>query len=279
MRSNDHSAPSPRPDRLPVDLQMKLSRPLAFFDLETTGLDPARDAIVEFAAVKLLPDGREAVLELLINPGVPIPTSATEIHGIDDERVKGAPTFDQLAPDIRAFLDGCDLAGFAIKRFDLPMLLGALRTAGVPLDTSGISVIDSCDIFHRREPRTLEAAVRFYTGMRHMDPHIAVADVYATIAVLGAQLERYGDLPRDVEGLHKAFHDKDMIDLSGKLRMKLGIPVINFGKFRGKPVASMQTSYLRWMLDEHVVSPDGEGVLVDEIARRGGRIQKNGEAS
>jgi DNA polymerase-3 subunit epsilon len=260
-----------------VELSLKLRRPLAFFDIETTGLDPVRDSIIEFAGVKVLPNGREQVLELLINPGVPIPPAAIEIHGIDDERVKDAPTFAALAQDIRGFLWGCDLAGFAIKRFDLPMLLGALRTAGAPLDTSGVSVIDCCDIFHRREPRTLEAAVKFYTGERHEDKHIAMGDVRATIAVLAAQLYHYADLPRDVEGLHKAFHDKDMIDLSGKLRLVHGIPVINFGKFRGKPVSSMQTSYLRWMLDEHVVSPDGEGVLVEEIARRGPRIQKDGE--
>ena len=267
---------------LKADICLGLRRPLVFFDMETTGLDPIRDHIVEFAAVKVFPlvsvspekgelpqeQQPEEELSLLIDPGVPIQPEATAVHGIDDARVAGCPRLEDVAPRIRDFLVGCDLAGFNIKRFDLPMLLAKLADHGCPLSTSDVLVIDSCDIFHRREPRTLEAAVRFYTGGRHHDKHVAMADVRATMAVLDAQLAFYEDLPRDVVALHAEYHDKDAIDLSGKLRYRHGVPCINFGKYRGQPLSSMQSSYLRWMLDERVVSDDAVPLLREMLARR-----------
>lgn len=267
---------------LGADIRRGLRRPLVFFDMETTGLDPIRDRVVELAAVKVFPWGEEEAprlaeeLSLLIDPGIPIPKEATAIHGIDDERVKGCPRLEDVAPQIRDFLVGCDLAGFNIKRFDLPMLLAKLADHGCPLSTADALVIDACDIFHRREPRTLEAAVRFYTGGRHREKHVAMADVRATMAVLDAQLAAYEDLPRDVRALHAEYHDKDAIDLSGKLRMRHGIPCINFGKYRGKPLESMQTSYIRWMIDEHVVSDDALPILREVLERRT-KADKKGE--
>jgi DNA polymerase-3 subunit epsilon len=262
---------------LGADIRRGLRRPLVFFDMETTGLDTVRDRIVELAAVKVFPLGEdgserpEEELSLLIDPEMPISPEATAVHGIDDARVAGCPIFADVAPRIREFLEGCDLSGFNIKRFDLPMLLGKLRDHGCPLDVSkdgDALVVDACDIFHRKEPRTLEAALRFYTGLRHRDKHVAMADVRATMAVLDAQLARYPDLPRDIRALHEEFHDKDAIDLSGKLRMRHGIPCINFGKYRGKPLASMQSSYIRWMIDEHVVSDDALPMLREILALR-----------
>jgi DNA polymerase-3 subunit epsilon len=250
-----------------------LTRPLVFFDLETTGLDPSRDRIIEIAAVGVMPPGTlsEDVpqqFEILFDPGIPIPEGATAIHGIDDERVKGCPRFEERAADVWAFFNGCDLAGFNVRKFDIQMLLAELARHGHPLSLDGVRVVDACDIFHRREPRSLEAALRFYCDGEHQDKHIAMGDVLATMRVLEAQLERYADLPREVGALSELFVDKGAIDLAGKLRRLHGVVCINFGKYKGKPLRSMQTSYIRWMIDEQVVSKDGEGVLLHELEER-----------
>jgi len=257
---------------MPDTFFQNLTRPLIFFDLETTGLDPAKDRIVELAAIKVHPNDSGGLepfkenLDLLFNPGVPIPKSATDIHGIDDEAVSASPIFKEYAELVYKYFLGCDLAGFNIRRFDVQMLMTELDRCGHSLSLDGVRIIDSCDIFHRREPRTLEAALRFYCHKEHDEAHIAMADVKATAMVLEAQLERYEDLPRDIGDLHKVFFDADSIDLAGKLRWINGEACINFGKYKGMLLHAVGRNYILWMRDNNVIGLDASGIIDDAVA-------------
>jgi DNA polymerase-3 subunit epsilon len=248
----------------------KLDRPLIFFDLETTGLDTNKDRIIELAAVKISPSSKKPwmdpsheKIEMLFNPGIPIPKSATDIHGIDDEDVKDCPPLNAAA--MWAFFSGCDLAGYNIRRFDVPMLLAELERHGHPLSLDGVRIIDACDIFHKREPRTLEGAMLFYCHKEHDEAHIAMGDVTATMRVLGAQLERYTDLPRETGALHEVFVDKDAVDLAGKLRWVDDHVTINFGKHKGMPLRLADRNYLLWMRDAQVIGSDAAHVIEDAL--------------
>lgn len=246
--------------RLPIELD----RPLAFFDLETTGLNPGRDRIVEMALVVLFPDGSVQERLRRFNPGVPIPAAASAIHGITDADVAGEPPFAHRARSLVELLDPCDLAGFNIRRFDLPMLLAELRRAGLAFDVSGRRIVDVQAIFHREERRDLSAAARFYLGREHEDAHSALADIRTSAAVLAAQLDRYSHLPRDVGGLHgycdecvpfETEVDRWFLDAGDGLLFRRG-------KHRGRPldeVAAQERDYLEWMLgtedmDEEVLA-------------------------
>lgn len=250
-----------------MNLFRQLKRPLVFFDLETTGVDPQSDRIVEFAAVKLQVGGGDEELTMLVNPGRPIPPVATEIHGIKDEDVADLPKFAHFAPEIYKFIDGCDLAGFNVRRFDVPLLQEELMRCGLSLDFKSLHIVDACDIFHKREPRTLEGAVKFYCGREHEKAHQALADVNATMTVLAAQLKMYADLPGTVEELHAVFHDKDAVDLGGKLRWLNEKVCINFGKYKGAPLQSVPPSYLKWMQTAGVIGADAS-VIIDRALQR-----------
>ena len=181
-------------------MELNLKRPIIFFDLETTGIDIARDRIVEISMVKVMPDGEEIVRTRRINPGMPIPAEATAIHGITDEDVKDCPLFPQIAKSLAQFIEGCDFGGFNSNRFDLPMLVEFMR-AGVDVDFRKRKFIDVQNIFHKMEQRTLVAAYKFYCGKDLADAHSAEADTLATYEVLKAQLDRYGELQNDVAAL------------------------------------------------------------------------------
>ena len=180
---------------------LDLVRPLAFFDLETTGLDLAIDRIVELAVLKLLPGGAEETLHALINPGIPIPASASDVHGIRDEDVGDKPTFAQIADRLMQFLEGCDLAGFNVIRFDLPLLKAEFTRAGLVWPEEDRNLVDAHVIYQEKERRDLTAAVKFYCGDDLADAHSALADVRATRRVVEAQIRRYPDLPNSVDGL------------------------------------------------------------------------------
>lgn len=180
---------------------LDLARPLAVFDLETTGLDVERDRIVEIAIVKMFPDGRRERYLQRVNPGVPIPPEAARVHGIRDEDVASAPGFSEIAAEVEHLLEGADLAGFNAARFDLPLLAAEFARAGRTLPLDGRAVLDAALIFHRKEPRHLAAALRFYCGRDLAGAHSADADAEACLDILEAQLARYTDLPRDVPGL------------------------------------------------------------------------------
>ncbi len=179
--------------------RFELLRPLVFFDLETTGLDPAEDRIVELAAVRMRPDGRMDLFDTLVDPRVPIPREATRVHGIDAAAVHGAPCFGDLVPRVSELLEGADLAGYNVLRFDVPLLQAELDRAGVELDLSTAAVVDVCALFKIKERRDLSTAYRFYCDAERHGGHAAAADVQATIEVLAGQLDRYSDLEPDVE--------------------------------------------------------------------------------
>ena len=228
-----------------------LERPLAVLDLETTGTDARVDRIVEVSVLKVRPNHPVEEWTRRLNPGIPIPPGATAVHGIRDADVAGAPTFEEVAPELLALLDGCDLCGFNLKRFDLRVLYAEFARVGRTLQLEGRAVVDPLEIFHTYERRDLSAAVRFYCGREHDGAHGAAADVRATAEVLDAMLARYADLPRSVAGLHAHFLDSKAADSGGRFVRVEGEVRFAFGKHRGQPldaVARREPDYLKWML-------------------------------
>jgi DNA polymerase-3 subunit epsilon len=232
---------------------LRLIKPLVVFDLETTGTDPASDKIVEICALRVIPDGGTETRTRRLDPERPIPPQATAVHGIRDEDVRGAPTFRKIARSLLEFYDGADLAGFNVLRFDAPLLQREFKECGLEFGLEQRWIVDVMTIFHRKEPRDLSAAVRYYLGRDHEGAHAAEADVVATADVLEAQLERYRDLPRTVEELDLWARGgrPGGIDRSGKFVWRRGEAVFAFGKHQGRSlrrVASETPDYLDWIM-------------------------------
>ena len=232
---------------------LKLTRPLVVFDIESTGVAPRKDRIIELAAVKLEPDGTEISKCWLLNPTVKIPPENTAIHGITDEIVKDCPTFADKADEIFAFFEGCDLSGFNADRFDIPCLEEEFSRVGRNFAPSSRKHVDVQRIYHKMEPRDLSAAVRFYLGRDHAGAHGAEADAKATLEVLKAQMEKYPSLPQTVDEMDEYLvpHDPLNADRYGMLRWKNGQLTINFGKKKGcslKKLMIDEPNYLRWII-------------------------------
>ena len=232
---------------------LKLIRPLVVFDIESTGVAPRKDRIIELAAVKLEPDGTEISKCWLLNPTVKIPPETTAIHGITDEIVKDCPTFADKADEIFAFFEGCDLSGFNADRFDIPCLEEEFSRVGKNFAPSSRKHVDVQRIYHKMEPRDLSAAVRFYLGRDHAGAHGAEADAKATLEVLKAQMEKYPSLPQTVDEMDEYLvpHDPLNADRYGMLRWKNGQLTINFGKKKGcslKKLMIDEPNYLRWII-------------------------------
>ncbi len=253
--------------------RLNLERALVGFDLETTGTDVARDRIVEIALVRVEPLGLRETFRSLVDPERPIPPSASRIHGITDDDVRGQPTIRDLAPRIHAMLEGADLAGYNSTRFDLPLLVTELERAGHPIDLAGRRHVDAMQIFHQREPRDLTAAYRFYCGKQLDGAHSALADALATLEIIDAQLVRYPDLPVDLEGLHKFCNpDEDRyVDVTRRLAWdENGDVILAFGKNRGRSLRDLATQspdYLRWMANAEF-SDDVKRVVAGALAGR-----------
>lgn len=234
-------------------MNLKLKRPIVFFDLETTGVDTATDRIVEISLVKIGVDGSKSVKTRRINPERHIPEEATEVHGITDEDVKDEPTFRQIAKSLAQYIEGCDFGGFNSNRFDLPMLVEEFMRAGVDVDFRKRKFIDVQNIFHRKEQRTLVAAYRFYCDKDLANAHSAEADTLATYEVLEAQIERYPDIGDTVEQLSEFSSNGEIVDFAGRLAMNdKGEEIFTFGKYRGQSVEEVfrkEPSYYRWMMD------------------------------
>lgn len=232
-------------------MQLNLKRPLIFFDLETTGVSPLHDRIVEISLVKVMPDGKDIARTRRIHPGMHIPAEATAVHHITDEDVKDAPSFKQIAKSLAQMFVGCDIAGYNSNRFDIPMLDEEFRRAGVDFDFTKARFIDVQTIFHKKEQRTLSAAYRFYCNRNLEDAHTAEADTRATYEVLKAQLDRYPDLVNDVQALSDFSSQNSNVDLAGKLIYdEQHREVINFGKYKGRnavEVLRKDPSYYDWI--------------------------------
>ena len=235
-------------------MKLELKRPLAFFDLETTGTDVAKDRIVEICIIKMLPDGnRETYLERL-NPTIPIPPSSSAIHGITDDDVRHCASFEYKAEEIFAFLEDCDLAGYNSNRFDIPLLIEEFLRVGDKYDLSDRRFVDVQNIFHRMEQRTLVAAYKFYCDKELVNAHSAEADVIATLEVLEAQLDKYPDLKNDVDELAEfSKGNRNTVDFAGRIALNEDEEeVFNFGKHKGKRVVDVfeqEPSYYHWMMN------------------------------
>ncbi|MBP6385816.1 MAG: 3'-5' exonuclease [Pseudarcicella sp.] len=247
-----------------MEHQLKLKKPLAFFDLETTGVSVQKDRIVEVCIAKANVDGTVTVKTRRVNPGMPIPLEASLVHGIYDADVANEPTFKQVAKSLAQFLEGCDLAGFNSNRFDVPMLVEEFLRNDVDFDIKNRRLIDAQRIYHIMEPRNLTAAYKFYCGKVLKGAHGAEADTLATLEVLNAQVkhyegvkllndkqEEYEPVQNDMDVLNEITASK-MVDLAQRMVYnKEGVEVINFGKHLGKPVVQVlkqEPSYYDWIM-------------------------------
>ena len=246
-------------------MELILTKPIAFFDLETTGIKVATDRIVEICILRLQTDGTSQTNTMRINPEMPIPPEVIAIHGITDEDVKDCPTFKQVAHELAHFLDNCDLAGFNSNHFDIPLLVEEFLRADIDFDLKGRRFVDVQNIFHKMEPRNLSAAYRFYCEKELVNAHSAEADTVATFEILKAQLDRYsevsfkdrkGNLTRpvvnDIKALSDFSYGSRTVDLIGHIIFNdKNVEVFNFGKHKGKAVAQVlrdEPSYYDWMM-------------------------------
>ena len=236
---------------------LKLDRPIVFFDLETTGRDTAKDRIVEICAIKMHQDGTEEERKFLVNPTIPIPAGASAVHGYTDEMVADQPTFAQLADELARFFTGCDLGGYNLKSYDIPLLMKEFERVGkYPINFNEIKIVDVMRIYHHKEKRDLAAAVKFYCEKEHEGAHSAQADVRATIDILKHQLLRYNDLQPNISFLHDYLSANDYVDGSKKFkRDENGEILINFGKHYAEK-ACTQPEYLKWMFEQGDFMPD-----------------------
>ncbi len=233
-------------------MQLNLRNPLVFFDVETTGLDIARDRIVEISILKVMPDGTEEQKTYRVNPTIPIPPHVTAIHGITDADVANSPKFNEIARSLANFMEGCDIAGYNSIKFDIPILAEEFLRADVWFDFHKRKLIDVQTIYHKMEQRTLSAAYKFYCDKNLADAHTAAADTYATYEVLMSQLDRYSNLENDVAKL-AAFSLKNRnLDYAGRIILNdKDEPVINFGKYKGKlalEILSKDPGYYSWIM-------------------------------
>ena len=235
-------------------MALQLVRPLCVFDLETTGLQITKDRIVQIAVIKLFPDGHTETFNELVNPCQPIPAEIAAIHGITNEMVADAPTFEVLAPRLIAFIDDADLAGYNSNKFDIPVLSEELLRCNIDFDLGARHFVDVQNIFHKMEQRTLAAAYQFYCGKQIENAHNALYDTLATLEVLQAQTEKYTDLQNDIAGLSKfSTVGNQQADFAGRLAYDENQEVCyNFGKHKGKTVAQvlkLEPGYYGWMLE------------------------------
>lgn len=234
-------------------MELNLKKPIVFLDLETTGIDPAKDRIVEISLVKVTPDGNKEVKTRRLNPEMHIPEVSSAIHHIYDKDVADCPTFQMIAKSLLAFIKGCDLAGYNSNKFDIPVLVEEFLRAGVDVDMKDTHFIDVQNIFHKMEQRTLVAAYKFYCEKDLSEAHSAEADTLATYEVLLAQLDRYPELQNDMAFLSEFSTRTQNVDFAGRIIYdEKGVEVFNFGKHKGRPVVEVlesEPSYYAWIMN------------------------------
>ncbi|PIB30198.1 DNA polymerase III subunit epsilon [Gaetbulibacter sp. 5U11] len=234
-------------------MSLNLTKPICFFDLETTGVNITNDRVVEISILKVFPNGNKESKTWLVNPEMPIPAVVSAIHGVTDERVANEPTFKQLAPEINAMIKDADLAGFNSNRFDIPLLAEEMLRADFDFDMKGRVAVDVQTIFHKMEQRTLGAAYKFYCDKSLENAHTAEADTLATYEVLKAQVERYDELENDTKFLAEFSSRKKFADFAGFISYdKEGQEMFSFGKHKGKLVTEVldkEPGYFGWLLN------------------------------
>lgn len=234
-------------------MRLNLRNPLVFFDLETTGISIVTDRIVEISYLKIYPSGEEMSRTILVNPGIPIPKAATDIHGIRDEDVKDAPKFNELAKSLANDFEGCDFAGYNLNKFDIPLLAEEFLRVGIDFDMKKRKFVDVQVIFHKMEQRTLIAAYKFYCNKDLTQAHTAEADTRATFEILQAQLDQYSNLENDVNWLADFSAQTKNVDFVGRIIYnEKGVEVFNFGKYKGVPVEQVlktDTGYFGWIMN------------------------------
>lgn len=234
-------------------MELNLRRPIAFLDLETTGINVSTDRIVEISVLKINTDGIEEWMSSRVNPEMPIPQKSTAIHGIIDEDVKTAPTFREIAKNLAVFLEGTDLAGFNAIKFDIPVLAEEFLRVNIDFNFRKRKYIDVQVIFHKKEQRTLAAAYQFYCKKGLENAHSSKADTEATYEVLKAQLDRYNDLENNVEKLAEYSSFNSIADFAGRIVFdENGVEIFNFGKYKGEAVEAVfkkEPSYYSWMMN------------------------------
>jgi DNA polymerase-3 subunit epsilon len=234
-------------------LNLNLKRPLAFIDLETTGINVSSDRIVELSVLKISPNGKEEWMSTRVNPEMAIPPKTTAIHGITDEDVLKAPTFKEVAKNLALFLEGCDLAGYNAIKFDIPVLAEEFLRTNIDFNFRKRRYVDVQVIFHKKEQRTLSAAYMFYCKKNLLDAHSSKADTEATYEILKSQLDRYEDLENDVEKLADVSSFNSNVDFAGRIILdENGVEIFNFGKHKGKPVHVVfneEPAYYSWMMN------------------------------
>lgn len=232
-------------------MELKLNRPICFFDLETTGINVAKDRIVEISVLKVYPNGNKESKTWLVNPEMPIPEEVTAIHGISDEKVANEPTFKELAREIFDLMKDADLGGYNSDRFDIPLLAEEMLRAEMEFDMKNRVAVDVQTIFHKMEKRTLEAAYKFYCDKDLTNAHSAAADTEATFEVLKAQLDRYNELENDIKKLSEFTQRKKSLDFAGFIvEDENGEAVFSFGKHKNKKVKEVlanEPGYFGWI--------------------------------
>ena len=232
-------------------MNLNLSKPIVFFDLETTGVNIGKDRIVEISILKVFPNGNKESKTWLVNPEVEIPEEASNIHGITNEKVVTEPTFKELAPKVNEMISGCDLAGFNSNRFDIPLLAEELMRAGIDFDMKNRKAIDVQVIFHKKEQRTLGAGYQFYCGKELEGAHGAEADTNATYEILLAQLDRYDDIGNTVDDLSEFSTHGKRADFAGFILMNEDDQeIFSFGKYKGRTVVEVlkeNPGYHNWI--------------------------------
>tara|TARA_B100000131_G_C18077009_1_gene596766 strand:+ start:257 stop:1000 length:744 start_codon:yes stop_codon:yes gene_type:complete len=235
---------------------MKITKPIVFVDVDTTGLSHTKDRIVKLNLSKLTLDNEVIDGSRLLNPGIPISSEATEINGITLDMVAKEPRFENIVDALHSFMEGCDIAGYNVKKFDLPILVEHFHRAGKPLNLSDINIIDLRDLFMIKEPRTLEGAYNHYVP----DSDQPESDSKAMVKIYSAQINKYKDLPESLDELSMLLADKNDIDLAGKIKKNnVGKPTLSFGKYSDKTLEYVENndpSYLSWMLDSDYFTED-----------------------
>ncbi len=235
-------------------MKLNLNKPICFFDLETTGTNPGKDKIVEIAVLKIDTNNQKKEMVWRVNPECPIPEEASSVHGITDEMVKDQPIFKQISKEIYNFIEGCDLGGYNIDKFDLPLLVEEFIRSGIDVSSFvKVKTVDVQTIFFKKEPRDLSSALKFYCNKDHGNAHTALDDTLATYEVLLSQLDKYDDLEPSVDFLSTLTRRNKNIDFAGRIiEDDNGDAIFNFGKHKGKKVKEVLTKekgYYSWMMN------------------------------